>query len=163
MIRTYRLMVLVGLGALLMQISALAPALAEAYTLGNNQRIFCGRGLSAGKLSTSTCKSYAYVFNTKTSEHFRCAMTLAMTRDNKEVLNVQTDGRCKKRARIFDEDSDYIFEATETEPPNTNSFFGEGGYAVWASDKKQPRIRGCIILNSGLGSELIRCLDMTFD
>ena len=47
-----------------------------------------------------------------------------MTRDNKEVINVQTDGSCAKKPRIFDTDSSYSFDATETEPPNTNSFFG---------------------------------------
>ena len=47
---------------------------------------------------------------------------------------MQTDGGCTKKPRIFDDDSNYSFDATETEPPNTNSFFGPGGYAMWASD-----------------------------
>src|ERR1700681_2567007 len=107
---------------------------ADEFKLGNNQRISCSRGLSAGKLNTATCKSYAYIFNVKTSEYFRCSVSLALTRDNKEVIKVETDGGCTKRPRIFEADSHYMFDATETEPPNTNSFFGPGGYAVWASD-----------------------------
>ena len=86
-----------------------------------------------GKLNTATCRSYAYLFNAKTSEYFRCQVGLVLTRDNKEVLNVQADGGCTKKPRIFDTDSNYDFDATETEPPNTNSFFGQGGYAIWAS------------------------------
>ena len=117
---------------------------------------------SAGKLNTATCKSYAYVFNTKTSEYFRCQVSLALTRDNKEVINVQADGGCTKKPRIFDTDSNYSFDATETEPPNTNSFFGPGGYAVWASDNNAQKVRGCIIISSGLGSDISKCLDMTF-
>ena len=77
------------------------------------------------------------MFNVKTSEYFRCQVSLALTRDNKEVINVQADGGCTKKPRIFDADSSYSFDATETEPPNTNSFFGPGGYAVWASDNNK--------------------------
>jgi hypothetical protein len=141
----------------------LAPvAKADEFKLSNNQRIACSRGLSAGKLNTATCRSYAYVFNTKTSEYFRCQVTLALTRDNKEVINVQTDGSCTKKPRIFDTDSDYSFDATETEPPNTNSFFGAGGYSIWVSDNKKQKVRGCITIASGLGSDISKCLDMTF-
>ena len=116
---------------------------ADEFKLSNNQRISCSRGLSAGKLNTATCKSYAYIFNVKTSEYFRCSVSLALTRDNKEVINVQTDGGCTKKPRIFETDSNYSFDATETEPPNTNSFFGPGGYAIWAADttaQKGPRL-----------------------
>ena len=81
-------------------------AKADDFKLSNNQRIACSRGLSAGKLNTATCKSYAYVFNIKTSEYFRCSVTLALTRDNKEVINVQTDGGCTKKPRIFETDSE---------------------------------------------------------
>ena len=115
-----------------------SAASADEFKLSNNQRISCSRGLSAGKLNTATCKSYAYLFNTKTSEYFRCQVSLALTRDNKEVINVQTDGGCTKKPRIFDTDGNYSFDATETEPPNTNSFFGPGGYSVWASDNNAP-------------------------
>jgi hypothetical protein len=149
-------------------VAALAPAkaaekAADEFKLSNNQRISCGRGLSAGKLSTATCRSYAYLFNTRTSEYFRCAVSLALTRDNKEILNVQTDGGCVKKPRIFDNDSSYSFDATETEPPNTNSFFGTGGYAVWASDNTAQKVRGCIIIASGLGSDVAKCVDMKFE
>lgn len=144
--------------------AALAPATARAdeFKLSNNHRITCGRGLMSGKLNTATCSSYAYLFDTKTSEYYRCAVSLTMTRNNKEVLNVQSDGGCVKKPRIFDTDSNYSFDATETEPPNTNSFFGSGGYAVWASDNTQRKVRGCIIISSGLGSDVSKCVDMNF-
>src|SRR5229473_4103587 len=86
---------------------------ADEFKLSNNQRISCSRGLAPGKLNTATCRSYAYIFNVKTSEYFRCQVSLALTRDNKEVINVQT-------------------------------------------------VRGCIIISSGLGSDISKCLDMTF-
>lgn len=151
-----------GLASGFLALSASA-AMADDFKLSNNQRISCGRGLSAGKLSTATCRSYAYVFNTKTSEYFRCSVSLSMTRDAKEVINVQTDGSCIKRPRIFETDSSYSFDATETEPPNTNSFFGTGGYAVWASDNTQQKVRGCISIASGLGSDIAKCVDMKFE
>ena len=137
-------------------------AQADEFKLSNSQRISCSRGLSAGKLNTATCKSYAYIFNVRTSEYFRCQVSLALTRDNKEVINLQADGGCTKRPRIFDNDSSYSFDAAETEPPNTNSFFGSGGYSVWASDNTAQRVRGCITISSGLGSDISKCLDMTF-
>jgi hypothetical protein len=149
---------------LAMFVAALAPAnAADEFKLSNNQRISCGRGLSAGKLNSATCRSYAYLFNIRTSEYFRCAVSLALTRDNKEILSVQTDGGCVKKPRIFDNDSSYSFDATETEPPNTNSFFGTGGYAVWASDNTAQKVRGCIIIASGLGSDVVKCVDMKFE
>ena len=153
----------IGLGVALSFMTLAQAAAADDFRLSNNQRIACSRGLSAGKLNTSTCKSYAYVFNTKTSDYFRCQVSLALTRDNKEVINVQADGGCAKKTRIFDGDSSYSFDATETEPPNTNSFFGTGGYAVWASDNTTPKVRGCIIIASGLGSDVSKCLDMKFE
>jgi hypothetical protein len=149
--------------AVFASLASLAPvAHADDFELSHNQRIACSRGLSAGKLNTATCKSYAYIFNTKTSEYFRCSVSLALTRDNKEVINVQTDGGCVKKPRIFETDSHYSFDATETEAPNTNSFFGPGGYAIWASDNTAQKVRGCITISSGLGSDISKCLDMTF-
>ena len=107
---------------------------------------------------------YAYVFNIKTSEYFRCSVSMSLTRDNKEVINNQSEGGCVKKPRIFDNDSSYSFDATETEPQNTNSFFGEGGYAVWASDNNARKVRGCIIIRSGLSSgDVTKCLDMKFE
>src|SRR6201988_1108611 len=120
------------LGVALSLVTLGPVARADAFKLSNNQRISCSRGLAAGKLNTATCKSYAYIFNVNTSEYFRCQVSLALTRDNKEVINIQTDGGCIKRPRIFDTDSNDSFDAAETEPPNTNSFFGSGGYSVWA-------------------------------
>jgi hypothetical protein len=149
-------------GIALSLVTLVAAAQADEFKLSNNQRISCSRGLSAGKLNTATCKSYAYIFNVKTSEYFRCQVTLVMTRDNKEVINVQTDGGCTKKPRIFETDSNYSFDATETEPPNTNSFFGTGGYSIWASDNTAQKVRGCITISSGLGSDISKCLDMSF-
>jgi len=152
----------IGFGVALSLMTLASAAQADEFKLSNNQRISCSRGLSAGKLNTATCKSYAYVFNVKTSEYYRCQVTLALTRDNKEVINVQADGGCAKRPRIFDADSNYSFDATETEPPNTNAFFGPGGYAVWASDNTARKLRGCITIASGLGTDVSKCVDMTF-
>ncbi|MCW5703093.1 MAG: hypothetical protein AB7I42_18435 [Bradyrhizobium sp.] len=151
-----------SLAAALVFMTLASVAAADDFKLVSNQRIACGRGLAPGKLNTATCKSYAYVFNTKTSEYSRCQVTLALTRDNKEVINVQADGNCVKKPRIFDADSHYSFDATETEPPNTNSFFGPGGFAVWASDNAKQKVRGCITIASGLGTDVSRCVDMTF-
>jgi hypothetical protein len=150
------------LGVTLLVMTLVPVAHADEFKLSNNQRISCSRGLSAGKRNTATCKSYAYLFNIKTSEYFRCMVSLALTRDNKEIINIQTDGGCTKKPRIFDTDSSYSFDATETEAPNTNSFFGPGGYAVWASDNNAQKIRGCIIISSGLGSDIAKCIEMTF-
>jgi hypothetical protein len=150
------------LAAALSFMTLASVAAADDFKLVSNQRIACGRGLAPGKLNTATCKSYAYVFNAKTSEYARCQVTLALTRDNKEVINVQADGNCTKKQRIFDTDSSYSFDATETEPPNTNSFFGPGGYVVWASDNTKQRVRGCITIASGLGSDVSKCVDMSF-
>src|SRR6476661_1938908 len=161
MIRMNHVTKICSCAALLVTLVSAAGA-DELFKLSNNQRIACSRGLAAGKLNTATCKSYTYVFNTRTSEYFRCQVSLALTRDNKEVINVQADGGCIKKPRIFDTDSAYAFDATETEPPNTNSFFGQGGYAVWASDTTARKLRGCIIISSGLGSDISKCLDMTF-
>jgi hypothetical protein len=137
---------------------------ADDFKLTSNQRISCSRGLSAGKLSTATCRSYAYLFNTRTSEYFRCNVTLAMTRDAKEVVSVQADGGCTKKARIFDTDSTYSFDVAETEPPNTNSFFGTGGVTLWASDNAAQKVRGCVSIASGFGSDVVmRCVDMKFE
>ena len=69
--------------ALALSLTALAPAArADDYQLSHNQRISCSRGLAPGKLNTATCKSYTYLFNAKTSEYFRCQVSLALTREN---------------------------------------------------------------------------------
>ena len=153
----------IGFGVALSFMTLPQTAAADEFKLSNNQRISCSRGLAPGKLNTATCRSYAYLFNVKTSEYFRCTVSLALTRDNKEVINVQTDGGCVKKPRIFDADSNYSFDATETEAPNTNSFFGPGGYAIWVNDTTAQKIRGCITISSGLGSDISKCLDMKFE
>ena len=102
----------IGFGVALAFMTLGSVAQADEFKLSNNQRISCSRGLSAGKLNTATCKSYAYLFNVKTSEYFRCQVSLALTRDNKEVINVQTDGGCTKKPRICDTDVSYSFDAT---------------------------------------------------
>src|SRR5262249_61943173 len=90
----------------------LVSARADDFRLSNNQRIACSRGLAAGKLNTATCRSYTYLFNAKTSEYFRCQISLSLTRDNKEVLNVQTDGSCSKNQPVFETNSTYTFHPT---------------------------------------------------
>jgi hypothetical protein len=157
--RVMKIYLAVALSFLTLVTSARAE---ELFKLSNSQRISCSRGLAPGKLNTATCRSYTYIFNVKTSESFRCQISLALTRDNKEVINVQTDGSCTKRPRIFETDSNYTFDATETEPANTNSFFGTGGYVIWAADTTAQKVRGCIIIASGLGTDVSKCLDMTF-
>src|SRR5258708_38126764 len=97
------------LGAALLGVTLVPVAQADEFKLSHNQRIACSRGLSAGKLNTATCKSNAYIFNVKTSEYFRCQVSLVLTRDNKEVINVQTDGGCTRKPRIFETDANYSF------------------------------------------------------
>lgn len=147
---------LVGLGGL-----ASANA-ADDIKLSNNQRIACGRGLTAGKLQNINCKSFAYIFNSRTSEFYRCQLSVAVTRDNKEVLKVDTDGGCTLKARVFSEDSSYSFDATETEPPNTNAFFGSGGTAIWVADTTALKAKGCMIIAVGIAPDVVKCVDMTF-
>lgn len=157
-----------GIGALLLSVTGLfaftGHALsADVYKLGNNQRISCNRGLTPGKLQNITCKSFAYLFNSVTSEFYRCQVSVVVIRDAKTVLKTETDGKCSSLGRIFSADSSYSFDATETEPPNTNSFFGSGGTAIWVSDNTSPKVRGCIRLVTGIGPELQNCVDMTFE
>ena len=66
------------------------------------------------------------------------------------------------KARVFPADSNYAFDATETEPPNTNSYFGSGGTALWVSDSTALKAKGCILLNVGVGPDVLRCVDMEF-
>ena len=75
---------------------------------------------------------------------------------------MQTDGGCAKKPRVFDTDSNYTFDATESAPADTTSFFGSGGYSIWVADTTQQKVRGCITISSGLGSDISKCLDMTF-
>lgn len=136
---------------------------AEIYKLSQNQRISCNRSLTSGKLQNIACKSFAYVLNSITSEFYRCQVSVAVVRDTNAVLKTEADGKCTSLGRIFSADSSYSFDATETEPPNTNSFFGSGGTAIWVSDNHSPKVRGCIRLVPGVGADLQNCVDMTFE
>lgn len=136
---------------------------ADVFKLSNNQRISCSRGLTAGKLQNINCKSYAYVFNTVTSEFYRCQVAVNVVRDNKTVLKTEANGGCASLGRIFTSDSVYSFDANETEPPNTNSFFGSGGTAIWVNDATALKVKGCIQLVTGVGPDLLNCVDMAFN
>ncbi|ANW05425.1 hypothetical protein LMTR13_09355 [Bradyrhizobium icense] len=133
------------------------------FKLSDSQNISCSRNLSRGKLRTATCTTFTYLFNTRTSEYFRCQMSLAATRDKREVLIVLTDGGCAKQQRVFSAESSYDFDATETEPTNMNSFFGHGGHSVWVADTTRRKMRGCITISSEIGSNVSKCLDMKFE
>lgn len=136
---------------------------AEIYKISNNQRISCNRGLTAGKLQNIACKSYAYIFNSVTSDFYRCQVSATVLRDAKQVLKSEADGNCTPLGRIFPNDSIYSFDATETEPPNTNSFFGAGGTAIWVADATALKVKGCIQLVTGVGPDMMNCVDMHFE
>lgn len=136
---------------------------AEGFKLSNNHRIACSRALAPGKMQTIGCRSHAYVMNTATSEFYRCEVSVEIARDTREIKNTSSSGRCVSRGRMFPTDSSYMFDATETEPPNTNSFFGSGGLAIWVGDTRARKVRGCIELATGLGDNVLQCVDMEFD
>lgn len=139
-------------------------ARADDIRLSSNQRISCNRGLMQGRLQTSSCRSYAYVFNARTSEYYRCSAGVTVTKDNKDLLKIDTEGACQKRPRLFPEDSNYSFDAAETEGPNTNSFFGPGGYVIWGSDNAKLAVKACFIVTvGGSQNEVERCVDMKFE
>jgi len=89
-------------------------------------------------------------------------VSLALTRDNKEVINVQTDGAAQESPASSRPTSNYSFDATETEPPNTNSFFGPAVTRM-ASDTTTRKVRGCIhhLLRPPAPTSP-KCLDMAF-
>jgi hypothetical protein len=136
---------------------------AETFKLSNNHRITCSRALAPGKMQTVGCRSHAYVMNTATSEFYRCEVSIEIMRDSREIKNTSSSGRCVSRGRMFSTDSNYTFDATETEPPNTNAFFGSGGMAIWVSDTTARKVRGCIDLATGIGDNVLQCVDMEFD
>ena len=74
-------------GVALLLVTLVPVVQADDFKLSNNQRISCSRGLSAGKLSTATCRSYAYLFNIKTTEYFRCQVSLALTRRERMAIS----------------------------------------------------------------------------
>ena len=136
---------------------------AQSFKLSNNHRIACSRALAPGKMQTIGCRSHAYVMNTTTSEFYRCEVSVEVTRDSRELKNTSASGHCVSRGRMFPTDSTYAFDATETEPPNTNAFFGSGGMAIWVSDITARKVRGCIDLATGIGDNVLQCVDMEFD
>ncbi|KRR20481.1 hypothetical protein [Bradyrhizobium retamae] len=152
----------IALGVLLVLPLPDAAKANEPFKLSNAQNISCSRDLKRGRLRIAKCNSYAYLFNTKTSEYFRCDVSLAVVRDAKEVITVQIDGDCVRKPRIFDTDSSYDLGFAETAPPSTNAFFGHGGFSVWAADTTRQKVRGCITIVTGLGDAVSRCVDMTF-
>jgi hypothetical protein len=153
--------VLLGAFLLLMPLSAVQAG--SPFQLGKSQNISCSRSFARGGLKTMTCTSYVYVFNTRTSDYFRCEDSLVVTRDRRKVRKVKSDGGCIKKPRVFEVDSSYDFDSAETEPASPNSIFGKGGYAVWAADTTRPRVRGCLIISTGLGSEVSRCVETKLD
>jgi hypothetical protein len=140
-----------------------AASAADDIKLSSNQRISCGRGLMAGKLQTSTCRSYAYIFNSHTTEYYRCSAGVTVTKDNKDLLKVDTEGACQKKQRLFTGDSNYSFDAAETEGPNTNSFFGPGGYVIWVSDNTKFAAKACFTITLSGNQDVLRCVDMKFE
>jgi hypothetical protein len=152
----------IAFGSLLVLLLIDAARSEEPLKLSNDQNISCSRDLKRGRLRVASCSSYAYLFNTKTSEYFRCDVSLAVVRDTKEVITVQTDGYCARKARIFQSDSNYDLRFAETAPPSTNSFFGHGGFSAWAADTTHPKVRGCLTIVTGLGDDVSRCVDMRY-
>jgi len=142
------------------------PAIAHAaatFKLSHNHRISCSKVLMPGKRQVIACKSYAYLFNTVTSEFYRCGVQVSVTRDVSTVLGADGSGSCQLKTKVFPDNSSYDFDAVETEPPNTNAFFGNGGTAIWAADVTTRKVRACIELGAGVSPPVLRCVDMTFE
>jgi hypothetical protein len=142
------------------------PSAAHAdatFRLSHNHRISCSKVLMPGKRQVIGCKSYAYLFNTGTSEFYRCEAQVTVTRDASKILGTDESGGCKLKTKVFSDNSNYDFDAVETEPPNTNAFFGSGGTAIWAADATARKVRACIELATGVSSPVLKCMDMTFE
>ena len=116
-----------------------------------------------GKLNTATCKSYTYRLQHQDLGIFPLP-GLAGADPRQQGSHQRPDRRRlhQEAAHLRDRRALFDFDATETEPPNTNSFFGPGGYSIWAADITAQKVRGCITISSGLGSDISKCLDMTF-
>lgn len=160
----YLSLMTIGLSAALSGMTAPRPAWADdVFKIAPLQRIACTRVLLPGKRQSIGCKSFAYVLNARTSEFYRCQASLDVTRDTKSVLNTESSGSCTLKIRVFPADSNYGFDATETEPPNTNAFFGPGGTAIWVADTTKQSVRSCIGMPTGVGPDVLKCIDMTFN
>jgi len=158
-------------GAKIFAAAAVACALAlpsdahadATFRLSHNHRISCSKILMPGKRQAIGCKSYAYLFNTATSEFYRCEAQVTVTRDASKILGTDKSGSCKLKTKVFSDNSNYDFDAVETEPPNTNAFFGNGGTAIWAADTTARKVRACIELGIGISSPVLQCMDLTFE
>lgn len=135
----------------------------STFKLSHNHRISCSKTLTPGKRQVIACKSYAYLFNTVTSEFYRCEVQMSLSRDASSILGTEAGGACRLKTRVFPENSNYDFDAVETEPPNTNAFFGSGGTAIWVADGSMRKIRACIELESGIAAPVLKCVDMAFE
>jgi len=156
-----------GIFAVVATACALAlPVRAQAeatFRLSHNHRISCSKILMPGKQQVISCKSYAYLFNTVTSEFYRCEALVSVRRDVSTVLGADGSGSCRLKTKVFPDQSTYDFDAVETEPPNTNAFFGSGGMAIWAADTSTRKVRACIELAAGVSPPVLRCVDMNFE
>ncbi len=158
-------------GARIFAVTVIACALAlpsaahadATFRLSHNHRISCSKVLMPGKQQAISCKSYAYLFNTVTSEFYRCEAQVSVTHDVSKILETNGSGTCKLKTKIFSDNSSYGFDAVETEPPNTNAFFGSGGTAIWAADVSTRKVRACIELATGISSPVLKCVDMNFE
>jgi len=137
---------------------------AEAtFRLSHNHRISCSKLLMPGRRQEISCKSYAYLFNTVTSEFYRCEARVSATRDSSMVLGAEGSGSCELKTKVFPDQSNYDFDAVETEPPNTNAFFGSGGTAIWVADTSARKVRACIELAGDVSPPVLKCVDMSFE
>jgi len=151
--------VLVGIAGI---VSPQVASAEDMFKIAPLQRIACTRALLPGKQQSISCKSFAYVLNARTSEFYRCQVSVGVTRNAKEILKTDSNGNCALKTRVFPTDSNYSFDATETEPPNTNAFFGPGGTAIWVADTTKQSVRGCIGMTVGIEPDILKCIDMTF-
>ena len=138
-------------GVALLFVTLVPAAEADEFRLSNNQRISCSRGLSAGKLNTATCKSYAYIFNVKTSEYYRCGAA-ALTLRQQRVINVRPTAAAQEthlRHRFS-----YSLKPKPRRP--TQFVFNRWLRGV---DQRQhcTKVRGCIIISSA-SADISKCL-----
>src|SRR3569623_3119760 len=136
------------------------PSAAHAdatFRLSHNHRISCSKILMPGKRQAIGCNSYAYLFNTATSEFYRCEAQVTVTRDASKILGTDKSGSCKLNTKVFSDNSNYDFDAVETEPLFTYAFFGNGGTAIWAADTTARKVRACIELGIGISSPVLQC------
>src|SRR3569833_2131377 len=74
------------------------PSAAHAdatFRLSHNHRISCSKVLMPGKQQAIGCKSYAYLFNTMTSEFYRCEAQVTVPRDASKEHRTEKSNKCK--------------------------------------------------------------------